>query len=257
MTFGGGGDDREGAHLLGSDGGRTLELAAWTDRGTVRKENQDAWAIDVLPGGGAIIVLADGMGGHADGGAAAILAVSAAADRLAHAERPDTELPAAVGDANRAVLTRRVEIGGGMIGTTLVAAVVRGGRAVVANVGDSRAYLLRGGRSRRLTEDHSWVAEQVRAGLLAEDAERSHPRRNVVTRAITGDPVEADVFAVELEPGDRLLLCSDGVWEPLGDDEIARLAGGPDVASAPEQTARAALRAGSRDNVTVVVCHSG
>src|SRR5207249_1841175 len=122
-------------------------------------------------------------------------------------------------DATFAVAEVRARIGGNP-GTALVAALLEAAHVVVANVGDSRAYRIRGGEARLLTEDHSWVGEEVRAGRLAADQVRHHLRRNTITRAVMGDPVRADHFPVQLQPDDVLMLCSDGLWEPLDDTSI-------------------------------------
>lgn len=241
----------------GDDAGHGLLLAAVTDRGTMRAENQDVVALLALEqASGSALVVADGMGGHPDGRLAATLAVSAASGHLRASEDPAVALAGAVAAANQAILARaRPDERGRSMGTTLVAAVVRGGRTTVANVGDSRAYLVRDGLATQITVDHSWVAEQVRAGLLsAADAQR-HPRRSRVTRALLGEPVEPDLFEVNLRPGDILLLCSDGLWEALAPERIAELLGGGEALE--ERAAAlvdAALQAGSTDNVTVALC---
>jgi protein phosphatase len=142
---------------------------------------------------------------------------------------------------------------GGNPGTTLVLAVLMGSQAVVANVGDSRAYRIRGGEARPLTQDHSWVGDEVRAGRLGPQEVRHHPRRNMITRAVMGDPIRADHFPVQLLPNDVLMLCSDGLWEPLEDASLGDFF----AADAPlerilEWICDAALAAGGTDNVTVV-----
>ncbi|HYL69676.1 MAG TPA: protein phosphatase 2C domain-containing protein [Candidatus Dormibacteraeota bacterium] len=230
-----------------------LEVAGATDRGTVRDENQDAWHAEDSPDGGVFLVLADGMGGHAGGRESAEAAVDAAAQELAGADADrGAAVRAAVAAANRAVDKVRDVIGGNP-GTTLVVALVNPqGDVVVGNVGDSRAYLVRGSEARPVTEDHSWVGEQVRLGAIAPESARHHPRRNLITRAVMGDPVEPDVFELRLEPGDILLLCSDGVWEPLSDAAIADAARVNPLQAAVDTVCRRALDEGSRDNVTVV-----
>jgi protein phosphatase len=131
--------------------------------------------------------------------------------------------------------------------------VLQGPQAVVANVGDSRAYRIRGGAARPLTEDHSWVGEEVRGGRLQPDQARHHPRRNMITRAVMGEPIRADQFPVQLQANDVLLLCSDGLWEPLDDASIGDFF----AADAPlerilDWLCDAALGAGGTDNVTAV-----
>ncbi len=249
---------RSGHHTRVADGAAVLELAAVSDPGPGRAENQDAWAVLPLdPRPGCALLVADGMGGHADGAAAAYLAVHGAGNVLRSAAEPHRALADAVGESNESIARHRASRGGTVTGTTLVAAVLGGGRASIASVGDSRAYLLRGGALVQITVDHSWVAEQVRAGQLAPGAAATHPHRSLLTRALTGDPVEVDVFATEVRPGDLLLLCSDGLWEPLGDGRLGELLGAG-VAMPLDAVATAAcdaaLAAGGTDNVTVVLC---
>ena len=233
----------------GSDG---IQVAGATDRGTVREQNQDAWEALPRPAGGYSLLLADGMGGHPGGRESAQAAIEAARARLTEPGAADPILTMAMHDANAAVAGVRDLIGGDP-GTTLVLAVLADGHAVVANIGDSRAYLIRDRRAIQITSDHSWVGDQVREGNLDPASARHHPRRNVITRAVMGDPVEPDLFPVTLQYGDTLLLCSDGIWEPLSDDMLAELVtdAGPLVRDL-ERLCDAALDAGGRDNVTAV-----
>ncbi len=236
------------------DGAGRLEIAGITDRGPVRTQNQDVWDAKLLPDRmSAVLALGDGMGGHSGGLEAAEAAVSAAMDVLA-ADGSDGPalLRHAVDEANHSVGRVRQAIGGNP-GTTLVLAVISGSHASVANVGDSRGYLIRGGAATQLTEDHSWAAGQVRAGALAPEEARHHPRRNLIERAVLGDPVEADVFEVDALPGDVLLLCSDGLWEPLADAVLAGIIAAPDpLGVALTRACDAALAGGGTDNVTIV-----
>lgn len=244
---------RSAEALSADDAGHPVELAAVSDQGTVRAENQDVVALVSLEQAtGAALLVADGMGGHPDGRLAASLAVEAAAAVLRADEEPPAALAAAVAAANQAILGHaRPDPRGRSLGTTLVAAVVGGGRATVANVGDSRAYLVRGGLPTQVTVDHSWVAEQVRAGLLSPADALRHPRRSRITRALLGEPVEADLFEVNLRPGDVLMLCTDGLWEALAPDRIAELLGGEGGLAAKVATlVDAALQEGSTDNVS-------
>ncbi|HXA30371.1 MAG TPA: protein phosphatase 2C domain-containing protein [Candidatus Angelobacter sp.] len=234
------------------DGRRGVEMAAVSDRGGVRAENQDAALLVELEGLGCAVLVADGMGGHPDGRLAADLATAAAAGALRGSGDPVAAMPAAVEAANQAIAERAVpDERGRSLGTTLVVAVVSGGRATVANVGDSRAYLVRSGTATQVSVDHSWVAEQMRAGLLSEDEAHRHPRRSRVTRALLGDPVEPDLFEVAMRPGDVLVLCSDGLWDALPAARIAELLGGGGALDAlVGSLVDAALDAGSTDNVT-------
>jgi PPM family protein phosphatase len=237
------------------DGGRSLEIVAVSDRGSVRAENQDAYALAALPGsGGCLVAVADGMGGHPDGRLAATLATVAVRAAAGEAGDAARSLPGAVAAANAAILAHAVpDARGRSLGTTLVAAVVAGGRATVANVGDSRAYLVRGGQATQVSVDHSWVAEQVRAGILDAEAALRHPRRSRITRALLGLPVEPDLFELSLRPGDALLLCTDGLWEALPAEGIASVLGeAATLESAVAALVDAALAGGSTDNVTAV-----
>jgi protein phosphatase len=248
---------RTAHHTRVADGAVVLEVAALSDCGPSRAENQDAWAVIPLdPRPGCALLLADGMGGHADGAIAAYLAVHGAGNVLRAGGDPHHALADAVGEANEAIARHRASSAGVVTGTTLVCAVVGGGRASIANVGDSRAYLLRGDRPVQVTVDHSWVAEQVRAGHLTPEAISGHPHRSLLTRALTGDAVEVDLFSTDLVAGDLLLLCSDGLWDVVPDARLAELlspASQP-VDTLAEAACDAALAAGATDNVSVMLC---
>lgn len=241
-----------------SEAAPAFDVAGATDIGAVRKENQDAWTVVAAAERDEVaLLLADGMGGHVGGGEAATGAIDAAAAALnenaGSAEAYVERLSEASRRASEAVAQLRARIGGSP-GTTLVLALSNGdGVAAVANIGDSRAYLVSDGIARQLTDDHSWVAEQVRLGALGADEARHHMRRNIITRAVLGDDEQPDIFDAALRAGDTLVLCSDGVWEPLSDAQIASAFN----AETPAQAAvsalcRMAIDAGSRDNVTVV-----
>jgi serine/threonine protein phosphatase PrpC len=243
-----------------------VSATAHSEQGTVRAENQDCVAVHSLDAGeGMLLALADGMGGHPDGRLAATLAVEASAEAALHAcatgTPPDGALRLAMAAADAAVAAHRVpDERGRTLGTTLVLALVRGDAATVASAGDSRAYHLRDGVALQVTADHSWVAEAVRDGRLHPAEAASHPRRHVVTRAIMGVSVTPDIFVLSLQAGDHLLLCSDGLWEPLGDERIAALvrehAAAP-VEAAARSLCQAALDAGSRDNASAALLRCG
>jgi PPM family protein phosphatase len=243
--------------LGADDAGHAVELASVTDQGSVRAENQDAVKLLSLDQStGCALIVADGMGGHPDGRLAATVGVEAASTLLWASDEPAAALAGAVGAANQAIRARaRPDDRGRSLGSTLVVAVVCGGRATVANVGDSRAYLVRAGVATQLTVDHSWVAEQVRAGLLSPADALRHPRRSRITRALLGEPVEADLFEVNLRPGDVLLLCTDGLWESLSPARIAELLSSDrPIAERLATLVDAALAEGSTDNVTAAAC---
>lgn len=230
-----------------------------SDTGLRRESNEDAFVIEPELG---LFAVADGMGGHAAGEVAAQLATDALRDDLlrtaaSETREPGDRLQSAVLEANRRICDSIVEHEErrGM-GTTLVAALVANHRAVIAHVGDSRAYLLRGATLHRLTTDHSWVLEQVRMGLLTEEAAERHPMRNIVTRALGSRTMAGpELSEVRLEPDDILLLCSDGLNTMISDAEIREilLAHARDPAGACRALVAAANERGGEDNTTVVV----
>lgn len=234
-----------------------VEVASITDVGRKRETNQDDFGCVDLPSGARLLVVADGMGGHAGGATASRVAVETVTRSGATAEgaAPD-RLRGALVQANREVYRASLEDSSlsGM-GTTAVALLIEpDGAAWVAHVGDSRAYRLRGDGIEQLTEDHSVVAEMERRGMITAEEARVHPRRNEVLRSIGIDPdVEVDVVRVSVEPGDLLLLCSDGLSGVLEDSEIA-----DGVRNQPLEAALAGLvervnARGGPDNVTVQV----
>ncbi len=252
----------------------TFTYGARTDVGRVRKKNQDCLAVvsqEALGGrADGLFMVADGMGGHAGGEIASRVAVetvpAVVMEELARCNGhvpPDAmsgALREAMSAANEAVWKQgraNPELRG--MGTTCVAILARGATAAVGNVGDSRAYLLRGGRLRQLTADHSLVQEQVRAGGMTADEARESRFRNVITRGIgLAGSVAPDVELVELEEGDTLLLCSDGLSGMVRDAEIARiLQATPDAQEACDLLVDAANRGGGEDNISVVVVRHG
>ncbi len=229
-----------------------LVAAAATDVGRVRHDNEDAYL--VAP---PVYAIADGMGGHRGGAEAAGLAMRTLAGRAPDLAVADGEaLVDALVDANRAILLAADEDDAlrGMA-TTCTAALVRGRLAHIAHVGDSRAYLLRGGHLAQLTDDHSVVAQLVREGRLSSEAAAIHPGRSVVYRALgTERDVEVDTLDVVLDAGDRLLLCSDGLSNMLADAEIsAVLRAVAETGLAVEALVARANAAGGADNITAVL----
>jgi serine/threonine protein phosphatase PrpC len=227
-----------------------LQVGAATDVGQVRDHNEDDYLVDHDLG---LIAVADGMGGHRGGEVAS----SAALEALRVAFVAGAPIDEAVVVANDAVYDQSVadpNLRG--MGTTLTAGAFDDeGNLVLGHVGDSRAYLLRDGALERVTTDHSLVEELIRAGeLTPEEAERD-PRRSMITRALGLEPgVAVDVIELELQPGDRLLLCSDGLTTMVGEPELMdRLGAEPDAATVATQLVDAANTAGGVDNITVVV----
>jgi PPM family protein phosphatase len=220
----------------------------------VRQNNEDAAFASAR-----LAAVADGVGGAIAGELASSLAINKliGLDKRRLVEPLERELGAVVGDAN-AVIEFVIAYDPGLAGmaTTLTAvALSNGGDYVVANVGDSRSYLLRGGRLHRLTRDDSFVQDLIDRGALSEEEARRHPRRSIVLEVLNGDerPLPR-LRTLRARAGDRLLLCSDGVTDYLTDAEVAALLRpGVDAAAAARGIVAAALAAGSRDNVTAVV----
>ncbi len=235
-----------------------LHAAVVSHVGLVRRTNQDAWSLSESSG---VFVVCDGMGGAPGGEVASHMAAEAFFESLRampEEQRTARSITQAVAGANRLVHTRgnadRALRG---MGTTLVALVSRGrGRVAIAHVGDSRCYLFRAGELMRCTEDHSLVAEQLRMGVLTEDAAATAPLGHVITRALgTRRSVEPDVRLLQAEAGDVFLLCSDGLTRELPDAAIAVLLGrsSPPLEARAEALTQAALAAGGHDNVTCLL----
>jgi PPM family protein phosphatase len=237
----------------------TLEAAALTHVGKVRTGNEDSYGHCLNAG---VFAVCDGMGGAAAGEIASRIAVDALIERLCAVtsyEDRRTALEESIAAANRLVYAQASlhEALRGM-GTTLVAVAIQNGHALIGHVGDSRCYLFRKGELIRETNDHSLVDEQVRMGHMTQaDADRS-PLRNVITRAIgTQKSVEAEITDLPLEPGDMLLLCSDGLTREVSEDRIAAiLQGAGSVDNLCQQLIDAANAAGSHDNVTAILIHA-
>ena len=224
--------------------------AALTDIGRVRTHNEDS-VLAQPP----LFVVADGLGGHEAGEVASSVAVETLRDHAPR--RPDAKaLARAVKAANREVIrSAREGFGKQGMGTTMTATIVEGTRIAIAHVGDSRAYLLHEGSLLRVSEDHSMVADMIRRGQLTEAEARYHPNRSVITRALGTDPnMLADTYEIDASPGDRLLLCSDGLTSMLEDGMIAEILAEyrtPDTAA--HMLVDSANDAGGHDNISVIV----
>lgn len=236
--------------------------ACKTDIGRIRSVNEDSAAIHSANDGLTVAVVADGMGGHQAGDVASRTTTEAVLRKLRELRREMTpreweeSVVRAVRYANAEVYgMAALKASYAGMGTTLVLAVAIDSRLLIAHVGDSRAYLFRAGRLTLLTDDHSLVHELLRAGEIAAEEARSHPRRNVLTRALgTEQTIEADIRHIDWEPGDLLLLCSDGLNNMLPDDEIRRvLAADESTERKAERLIEQALSAGGDDNVTAVI----
>jgi PPM family protein phosphatase len=238
-----------------------LSSFAGTDVGRARSGNEDSYFC-----GRTVLAVADGLGGHQGGEVASAAAVEplAALDGREFADPAEAaeELTAAIREANAAILDRAAGDPGlwGM-GTTVTAAAPAGERHLqLAHVGDSRAYLLRDGSLEQLSTDHTVVAELVRRGRLTPAQAAIHPERSILTRAVGLDPrIPVDTpDPLELQDGDQVLLCSDGLTEPVDDDQIAQLLSAePDGNTACQALIDAANAAGGPDNITVVLLRVG
>src|SRR3954447_14667375 len=229
-----------------------LRWAAVTDQGHVRSNNEDCYYA-----GDHLLVVADGMGGMAAGDLASRTAIESMTglDALIENDHQMDALHQALEAANGRIAEHVVadpELQG--MGTTLTAVIFSGDRAALAHVGDSRAYLLRDGRLNQLTKDDTYVQMLVDQGLIRPEEAGSHPRRAVVTQALQGEPVSPSYVIVEPEPGDRWLLCSDGLTTVVSAERIeAELLACDEPQSCAERLLDPALQGGGPDNITVIV----
>ncbi len=245
-----------------------LSVGKLTDVGATRDHNEDCFIVHepIYPQDwsvkGRLYAVADGMGGHAAGEVASHYAVERL-KQLYFSSAYEGDLRWRLVECVRRVnheLHQQVseKKGRAKMGTTLVCAVVRGEMLYVANVGDSRAYLIRGGVIRPLTRDHSLVAEFIEAGTVAPEDAGKHPQRSVLTRALGTQPeVEVDTFEEKLQRGDTVVLCSDGLWGEVSDEEIRAMATQSDPQTAVLRLVDSANRNGGADNITVIVLRVG
>lgn len=228
-----------------------LRYAARSDRGLVRANNEDS-----VYAGARLLALADGMGGHAAGEVASQLVIAA----LAHLDDDEpggdllNKLNVAVHEGNSAIAAHveaDPELDG--MGTTLTAILFAGGRLGLVHIGDSRGYLMRDGELTQITKDDTFVQTLVDEGRITAEEAHSHPQRSLIMKALTGHEVEPALIMREAKVGDRYLLCSDGLSDPVSHDTIAEALQIPDVVDAADRLIELALRGGGPDNVTVVV----
>ena len=228
-----------------------------TDVGKVRKQNEDAAWLDDARG---IYVVADGMGGHLAGEVASAMAINAIKGM---AEKHDiasiTMLKEAVLAAHEAICAHAQQNANCSGMGTTISAMWRGGHYMyVAHVGDSRIYRMRGGKLEQITQDHSLVQELVRAGIITPEEAKTHPRRNIITRALGTQGENApDLLAADMEPGDLWLLCTDGLCGMISDlDIMGVLSSSDNLEQMADTLIEKALAAGGRDNVTLILCRS-
>lgn len=230
---------------------KATETTVATDVGRQRRDNEDSSYAS-----GSVFVVADGMGGAQSGEVASKIVVDAFSSGLPETGTAEERLAVVVQRANREIHERsRSEAANAGMGTTVTAAYLDGDAIAIAHVGDSRAYLLRDGELRRLTEDHSLVEELVRGGRLTEEEAAEHPQRSVITRALGIEPlVEIDTWTYPLRPGDVVLLCSDGLTSMVSEQQLQRVVvAAPTLNEAAQRLIGAANEAGGRDNITVVL----
>lgn len=246
-----------------------VKAAGLTHVGRQRQHNEDAFLVE---NDAKLFLVADGMGGHAAGEIASRIAVDSISEFILHTKEDDGTWPhaydeslkrstnrlmAAVRMANTRVLeAMRKDARLRGMGTTVVAILADDDVMSVAHVGDSRAYLIRDNSLNRITNDHSWVFEQVQAGMLTEAEAEKHPLRNVITRALGGAlQVNPDASEVETRPGDVFLLCSDGLTGMVPEDEILRVVtqNNEDLEAACQKLIETANERGGLDNITAIL----
>jgi len=250
-----------------------LAKLAWAVRsepGDVRPHNEDCTGAfapttpDDAWDRGPLVVVADGLGGHAAGEIASRVAVEAAiADwTRGNAQAPRQALRSAVRAANVAVYDAALESGRHGMGTTMTALTLAGHSALIANVGDSRAYRVRGEECTQLTADHSKVGEMLRMRLITPEQAANHPARSMLTRSLGGDAaVQVDIVETDVARDDVLVLCSDGLWDAVARDELGMMVSGlrgqnaQTAVDAAEALVDLALKRDTPDNVTAAVVH--
>ncbi|MHB0866294.1 MAG: Stp1/IreP family PP2C-type Ser/Thr phosphatase [Thermoleophilia bacterium] len=228
-----------------------ITFATATDTGRVRRTNEDSWFAQPP-----VFAVADGMGGAEAGEVASAMATGLFQKFQPGPDQPQAQLAALIDQANRSIYDYSVsDAGHAGMGTTITAATVIEDAVIIAHVGDSRAWLLRGGKLSRLTEDHSLVAEMVRGGQLTETEAADHPQRSIITRALGVEPtVKVDTMNVDWQEGDVFLLASDGLYSMVPEADIETiLARAGDLNIAAGELVESANINGGKDNITVVL----
>ena len=239
-----------------------------TEVGCVRKHNEDNFLIQPDQG---LFVVADGLGGHAAGEVASLIVVDKIGDFITHTSERDRTWPVEYEaglsyDGNRLKAALMLADEGILndikanperesMGSTVVACLAQGDRATLVHVGDSRAYLLNPEGIRQITQDHSWVAEQVANGILTPEEARHHPFRNVITQALgNGGDLDVSVQEIQVKESDRILLCSDGLSGMVQDRAIWEIVQqAPNLEAAAEKLVSKAMENGGEDNITVIL----
>lgn len=242
----------------------TVRVGAATDTGPVREQNEDAVLISepdpqMLESNGLLLAVADGMGGYQRGEVASRIAVETLREIYYESPLGENELPDRLKRAFRTANERIFEDGSAegqqnMMGTTLVAAVVKDNDLTLANVGDSRGYLVRASRANQITQDHSLVAEQVAAGAMTAEEARESQHRNIITRALGHrNRIDVDIFEMRLLADDRLVLTSDGLHDYVTDDDLANIPVSKSADDAARELIALAIENQTNDNVSVLV----
>ena len=235
-----------------------LDIFAVTDIGRAREENQDDIYEGTIGNKTTVLIVADGMGGHAGGSLASREAVLSVVRSLQHM-REDTRQAEALEQALKLANLRILEIARDIpqyrsMGTTLTAAAISGGKLCVAHVGDSRAYLLHEHHLRQLTKDHSYVQYLVDKGRMTREEARKSPYRNMITRALGMEDLQVDLYEESVKAGDVVLLCSDGLSMYFSDAELQEIL---DVRESAQKKAKhlldLALKRGGSDNISVIL----
>ena len=235
-----------------------MRAYAGTDIGCVRTMNQDGYFCSMTPIGPFpnLFIVADGMGGHQAGDYASRYAIETFLAYISHTETTNLirVMDEGIAMANQKVLEKSFEneeLAG--MGTTMVVAFSEDRQLYVANVGDSRLYLI-GHEINQVTEDHSYVAAMMRAGELTKEQARNHPEKNVITRAVgVSQDVKADFFEVDLKPGDKVLMCSDGLSNMIEDDRLFDVINANNVEDSVKILIDEAKKNGGYDNITAIV----
>jgi protein phosphatase len=234
-----------------------IELGGFSHIGPVRDENQDSicWAEDIAETGGSLFAVADGMGGYNNGKLASSMALEKVFGTFKEkAASPAQHLKRGIETANLAIYQATQRLGAGRMGTTLTAAHLSGNRLTIGHVGDSRAYLVRNQEVTCLTKDHTVVGDMVRMRVLSPEKVRTHTQRSVLTRGLGLNPfVTPDITHHVVKEGDALILCSDGLWSVIEDEELPQLNDeAPGVASLVNRLIFLAIERGTDDNVSAV-----
>lgn len=242
-----------------------LKCFSKTDIGLVRSENQDRVWTGTLDDGASAIILCDGMGGENAGSVASQMTIDFMSDRIRKGFRSNINrnyirnlLITSVTAANSLVYDKAMsETDKYGMGTTCVAAVVYNNRAYIINVGDSRAYLIYDDSMQQITKDHTYVRRLVERGEITEEESREHPKRNQITRAVGAEKtITPDYFEIDMDEGNILLLCSDGLHAYGRDEEIAEIIVNNPIGKVCDLLVDYALANGGRDNVSVAVAQA-